>query len=87
MEKQIALNRLKIARKGNKRAKAGAGGSFLNTRILKEGFTRLDAFGRPVTLTFKGKESYQTLWGAWVSVVMYSLFGLLILALWQDYRE
>lgn len=46
MEQGIAKNRLKYARKNAKRMKVGV--SWLNTKLLGDGFSRLDAFGRPI---------------------------------------
>lgn len=80
-----SVNRLKIARKGNARSKIGF--SFFNAKLLREGFSRLDAFGRPISFTYKGRSSYQTVWGACITVLIYTLIGLLFLAFLQDYQS
>ena len=78
-------NRLHTARSSHKQRKVSHG--FLNRKTILEGFSKLDTFGRPVSLTFKGRESYQTVWGACVSLCIYILVGLLAIAFWVDYGD
>ncbi len=38
--------------------------------FLKESLIRLDIYGKPVQLTYKGKEKFQTLFGGLISLLI-----------------
>ena len=56
VELGIAKNRLRHARQNKKQMSVGT--QWLNIGLLRDGFSRLDAFGEPVSLTFKGRSTY-----------------------------
>jgi hypothetical protein len=41
-----------------------------------DSFTKFDAFGRPITLTYKGNPIFRTQFGAWMTVIMYLIVGI-----------
>ena len=61
-------NRFKIARNHHRGMKMNRGICYSQWQSVKENFNKLDQFGHPITLTYKGRDQFQTPWGAFVSM-------------------
>ena len=72
-------NRFKIARTNHRSMKLNSGGCYSSCKLLHEGFTKLDKFGHPITLTYKGEDKFQTFWGACISILVYLAMTWVIL--------
>ena len=71
--------RFKIARQHHKSMKLNAGNCYSSWKLVHEYFKRLDKFGHPITLTYKGLDKFQTPWGACVSVLIFLAMTWVIL--------
>ena len=61
-------NRFKIARNHHRSIKLKRGLCFSSWRLIHDNFKKLDKFGQPITLSYKGESKYRTPWGACVSI-------------------
>ena len=63
-------NRFKIARNQHRSMKLNRGCCFASWMLIKDNFRKLDKFGHPISLTYKGRDKYQTAWGACLSMLV-----------------
>ena len=63
-------NRFKVARKHHQSLKLNRGCGASSWSLIHENFKKLDKFGHPITLTYKGRDQFQTPWGACVSIMV-----------------
>ena len=63
-------NRFKIARTHHRSMKLNRGKCYTMWHSLHENFKTLDKYGHRITLTYKGKDTFQTPWGACISVLV-----------------
>ena len=59
--------RFKTARKHHSSLKVNDGHFFARPGFISEWLQQFDMFGHPITLTYKGKNSFRTSWGACVT--------------------
>ena len=63
-------NRFKIARNQHRAMKSNKGVCYSAWGLIHENFKKMDSFGHPITLTYKGRDKFQTPWGACISVIV-----------------
>mmetsp|Transcript_1401 Transcript_1401/g.2287 ORF Transcript_1401/g.2287 Transcript_1401/m.2287 type:complete len:83 (+) Transcript_1401:14-262(+) len=63
-------NKFKIARVQHSSMKLNQGQCYSSWKLIHENFKKLDKFGHPITLTYKGRDKFQTPWGACISVLV-----------------
>ena len=72
-------NRFKIARNHHRSMKLNKGLCYSSWRLIHNNFKKLDKFGHPITLTYKGRDKFQTPWGACVSILVCLIMTWVIL--------
>ena len=63
-------NKFKIARSQHASMKLNRGQCYSSCKGVQDDFRKLDKFGHAITLTYKGRDKFQTTWGASVSLIV-----------------
>ena len=80
--------RFKMARKHHTSMKINDGHFLARSSFLSDWFTQFDMFGYPVTLTYKGKTTFRTSWGACVTLLTCLAFIWIIIGIaYQTYFQ
>ena len=78
------VDRFKVAKRHHSIMKMNRGVCFSQWRFLHDSFKKLDKFGHPISLTYKGRDKFQTPWGACVSLCVAMLMLWVILVIFSQ---
>ena len=63
-------NKFKVARNQHRSMKLNRGSCYSSWKLVHANFKKLDKFGHPIALTYKGRDHFQTPWGAFISILV-----------------